>query len=227
MSVPRPECARKHLDRPPTCPGCGADAWWNGWREVTRTRLGPSGRVETQPAQRLHRAICSMQGCSAAGWTVYPPGRYPCRRFDLDVVANAVASNAFARDTEDRPLALASIGGHYACSGRTIARWTHWVVELTDVESLARDCIRIDPEGMPAAARVGGIGIRGRAGYALAVFDRFADLLEKQAILPRNGQPSLVRILDDQRVRHGVRFPLRNSSPPLSLGAADTAPYGR
>jgi len=167
-----------------------------------------------------------MQGCSVAGWTVYPPGRYPCRRFDLDVVANAVASNAFARDVEGRPQSLVSIGGHYACSGRTVSRWTRWVVELTDVESLARDCIRIDPEGMPAA--VGhALGIRGGAGQALAVFDRFADLLEKRGVLPRGEQPSLVRILDDQRVRHGVRFPLRNLSPPLSLGAADTAPHGR
>lgn len=168
-----------------------------------------------------------MQGCSAAGWTVYPAGRYPNRRFDLDVVANAVASNAFARDAEDRPQPLVSIGGHYACSGRTVARWTHWVLELTDIESLARDCIRIDPEGMPATVRGDAIGIRGRAGQALAVFDRFADLLEKRGVLPRSGQPSLVRILDDQRVRHGVRFPLRNLSPPLSLGAADTAPHGR
>jgi hypothetical protein len=35
-----------------------------------------------------------------------------------------------------------------------------------------------------------------------------------------------VRILDDQRLRHGVRFPVRNLSPPLSSGAAQTAPHG-
>ncbi len=205
---------------------CDADAWWNGWREVTRKQLGPSGRVETQPGQRLHRARCSQQGC-APGWTVYPPGRYPYRRFDLDVVVSAVASYAFGRDTEDRPQPLASIGRHYACSARSVSRWTHWIVGLTDVESLARDCMRIDPEGMPAAARGEASGMRGRAGRALAVFDRFADLLDQRHVLPRSDQPSLVRILDDQRVRHGVRFPLRNLSPPLSTRATQTAPHGR
>lgn len=228
MSVPRSGWPRKYVDRPQACLVCASAAWWNGWREVTRKHLVLFAHVEIQPEQRVHRAKCSKskRGCSAPGWTVYPPGRYPYRRFDLDVVANAVATSAFDRDDEDRLPAFASIGRRYTCSGRTVSRWTHWIAELTDVEALARECIRMDPEGMPAATRPDTTNSRARAGWALAVLDRFAGLLETRAVLPRGSQPSLVRVLDDQRLRHGVRFPFRNHSPPLSKGADQTAPHG-
>jgi len=193
---------------------------------VTRRLLDTSGRVEIQPAQRLHRAKCSKRDCAAPGWTVYPPGRYPDRRFDLDVVAQAVAQSAFERDDEDRATAFAAIGRRYLCSGRSVSRWTGWVAGLIDIEALSRECIRIDPGGMPAAVRPDGVDERARAGRALAVVDRFADLLEQRNVLAPGPEPSLLRILDDQRVRHGVRFPLRNHSPPLSEGAAKTAPHG-
>jgi hypothetical protein len=228
MSLPRCGPARKDAERPPPCGVCGAAAWWNGWREVTRRRLGTSVRVEIHPGQRLHRAKCSRRGCPAPSWTVYPPGRYPDRRFDLDVVAQAVAESAFERDEDGRATAYAAIGRRYSCSGRSVSRWTNWVARLTDIESLARECIRIDPEGMPAAVRpqASGTSSRARAGWALAVFDRFAELLERSGVLPRGQQPSLVRILDDQRLRHGAHLPLRALSPPLSIGAADAAPHG-
>lgn len=226
MSVPRPQFPRKQPARPPVCPVCGSQAWWNGWREVTGRHLGPSGRVLTQPGQRLHRARCSKQDCSAPSWTVYPPDRYPYRRFGLGVVVSAVATSAFGRDGEGRSVTWTAIGRGHSCSGRSVSRWAHWIGGLTDIDALARQCIRIDPEGMPAAARPDAIDSRARAGWALAVFDRFADLLERRGVLPRTDQPSLVRILDDQRLRHGVRFPLRGASPPLSTGAAETAPHG-
>lgn len=194
---------------------------------MTRKHLGASGRVESEPGQRLHRAKCSKRDCSAPSWTVYPPGCYPDRRFDLDVVAHAVAQSAFGRDAEGRPTAFAAIARRYSCSDRSVSRWTDWVAGLTDLEALARACVRIDPDGMPAAVRPDCVDKRARAGWALAVFDRFADLLEKRDVLPvgPQPQPSLVRILDDQRVRHGLRFPVRNLSPPVSAGAAKTAPH--
>lgn len=193
---------------------------------MSRRHLGRSRRVEIQPAQRLHRAKCSKRDCSAPSWTVYPAGRYPDRRFELDVVAHAVAESAFERDAEGRAKAFASIARRYACSGRSVSRWTGWIAGLTDIEALARECIRIDPDGMPAAVRPDSVDKRARAGWALAVFDRFADLLEQRNVLPPGPQPSLMRILDDQRLRHGARFPLRNHSPPLSAGAAETARHG-
>ena len=137
-----------------------------------------------------------------------------------------MAQSAFDRDDEGRATAFASIGRRYLCSGRSVSRWTDWIAGLTDIEALASECIRIDPDGMPAAVRPGSIDSRARAGWALAVFDRFAELLDRRSVLPPGPQPSLVRILDDQRLRHGVRFPLRNLSPPLSAGAAETAPHG-
>ena len=48
-------------------------------------------------------------------------------------------------------------------------------------------------------------------------------LLEQGGVLPRGAQPSLVRILDDQRLRHGVSFPVRKLSPPVSTAVAETA----
>lgn len=204
---------------------CGSEAWWNGWREVTRRSLGASGRVEIEPGQRLHRARCSQRDCSAPDWTIYPAARYPDRRFDLEVVAHAVAESAFERDDAGRATAFAGIGRRYSCSGRSVSRWTSWVAELTDIEVLVRECVRIDPDGMPVAVRQNSIDSRARAGWALAAFDRFAMLLEQRGVLAPGPQPSLVRILDDQRVRHGVRFPVRNLSPPSSAGAVKTAPH--
>lgn len=137
-----------------------------------------------------------------------------------------MAWSAFGRDDEGRPIAFALAGRRYGCAGRSVSRWTDWVAQLADIEALARECIRIDPDGMPAAPRPDTIDRRARAGRALAVFDRFAELLDRRNVLPPGPQPSLVRILDDQRLRHGVRFPIRNLSPPLSKGAAETAPHG-
>jgi hypothetical protein len=122
-------------------------------------------------------------------------------------------------------MAFAAIGRRYSCSGRSVSRWTSWVVEITDIEALARECARLDPDGMPVAVRPHSSDSRARAGWALAAFDRFATLLEQRGVLPAGPQPSLVRILDDQRVRHGLRFPVRNLSPPLSARAAKTAPH--
>lgn len=224
--TPCPAHPHKHEERPPACSLCGSPAWWNGWRAVTGKCLGSSGRLESHPGQRLHRATCSKGDCPAPSWTVYPPGRYPDRRFDLDVVVGAVAAGVHGRDGEDQPLTREAIGRRYACSGRSVSRWTRWIAELTDVEALARTCIRIDPDGMPAAVRPDAADIRARAGRALAVFDRFAALLEDRNVLPRTKAPSLVRILDDQRLRHGVQFPLRGLSPPLSIGTAQTVPHG-
>lgn len=226
MSVPRSWRPGKHGDRPPPCPRCGSEAWWNGWREVTCRCLGSSGHVETQPGQRLHRATCSSRDCPAPSWTIYPPGRYPYRRFGLDVVVSAVATSAFELDGDGRPVALEATGRRYTCSGRSVSRWTGWIAGLTDIEALARECSRIDPDGMPVATRLDAGHSRARAGRALAVFDRFAELLERRDVLARSGQPSLVRILDYQRLRHGVHFPLGSSSPPLSTGAAQTAVHG-
>jgi hypothetical protein len=203
------------------------EAWWNGWRVVTCRHLEPAGRVQIEPEQWLHRATCSKPDCSAPSWTVYPAGRYPDRRFDLDVVVGAVTASVFERDDSGRATAFASIGRRYVCSGRSVSRWTGWIAGLTDIDALAAQCIRVDAAGMPAAVRPEGTDSRARAGWALAVFDRFASLLEQRDVLPRGPPPSLVRILDDQRLRHGVRFPLRSLSPPLSKGAAETAPHGR
>jgi hypothetical protein len=176
----------------------------------------------------LQRATCSKrENCRAPSWTVYPPGRYPHRRFHLDVVAQAVALAAHGRDAEDRRLSRDTIGRRYACSGRTVSRWTLWVAEITDIEALARTCIRLDPDGMPAAPRPDAGGVRARAGQALAVFDQFAALLERRSVLTPTGAPALVRILDDQRLRHGVRFPLRVLCPPLSGAPPQTLGHGR
>jgi len=142
-------------------------------------------------------------------------------------VAKAVAASAFELDGEGRPITLATIARRYTCSGRSVSRWTRWIAGLTDIEALARECNRIAPDGMPVAARPTASHSRTQAGRALAVFDRFAGLLEQCDVLPRGSEPSLVRILDDQRLRHGIHFPLSNPSPPLSTEATQTAGHGR
>jgi hypothetical protein len=56
-----------------------------------------------------------------------------------------VGASAFGRNVEDRPLSFESIGRAYGCSGRSVSRWTRWISGLTDVEALARECMRVDP----------------------------------------------------------------------------------
>jgi hypothetical protein len=138
-----------------------------------------------------------------------------------------VAEHALAQDSEGRPQPLATTARQHACSGRSVSRWARWVVALTAAVSLSGICMRIDPEGMPAVVHGDLDGPRDRAGHALAALDRFAELLEAQGVLPHSDQPGLVRVLDDQRVRHAVTFPLHAQSPPMSAGAADTARHGR
>lgn len=224
MDVPRQPHPCKLQDRPPACSTCGSDAWWDGWREVTFRQLDTSGRVDVRPGQRLHRATCST--CDAPSWTVYPPGRYPGRHFNLDVVTSAVATAACARDSDNRPTPFTTVARRYACSGQSVSRWTHWLVNLTDLNALARECARLDPDAMPVAPPQATDDVRGQAARALAVFDRLATVLDQRDVLPRNGQPSVVRLLDDQRLRHGVRFPLRGLSPPLSTRTAQTVRHG-
>jgi hypothetical protein len=150
---------------------------------------------------------------------VYPPGRYPYRHFGLDLVVQAVATSAFGGETT-----LAMVGRRFGCSGRSISRWARWVAGITDIPGLARECLRLDPDAMPVAARSHG---RTRAGSALAVLDRFASVLERAGVLDRGSQPSLARLLDDQRLRHGIHFPLCGPSPPLSAWLAEPAGHGQ
>ena len=226
MSVPRSWLPRKHSDRPPPCPVCGAGSWWNGWREVRCKHLGSSGHVESVPSERRHRARCSSRDCPAPGWTVYPPGCRPHRHFGLDVMASAVATSAFDLDDVGRRVTLAVTARRYRCSGGSVARWTRWIVGLTDIEALARECIRIDPDGMPMAAGSATGDIRSQAGWTLALCDRLAELLERREVLPRGNGPGVVRILDDQRLHRRTHLPPPTGSPPLSTAAGQTAVHG-
>src|SRR3990170_427998 len=81
--------ARQRAERPPPCRRCRAASWWNGWRVVLLVAAGwVAGGVERQE-QALARAKCSA---CRRGFTCYPPGVYPRRQYQLDVVAGAVAA---------------------------------------------------------------------------------------------------------------------------------------
>jgi len=98
----------------------------------------------------------------------------------------------------------------HLCSRDSVRRWTKWVERLAEPQELERLCMRIDPDGLPAAERTGSVVKK-----LLLLFERLADLLALRGVaLPRRGA-GLVRVLVHRLVRFGEVFLLTKLSPPL------------
>jgi transposase-like protein len=144
-------------------------------------------------------------------WTVYEQDSYPHRSFGLEVVVQVVLAVVLTGATLD------SVAAKHMCSRDSVRRWVQWVEGLADPASVQRLCLRIDPDGLPAAApKASG------AERILQLLERLADLLAQRGVpLPPKGS-GLVRILADRLARFGEVLWLTKSSPPLreaSLGA--------
>jgi hypothetical protein len=145
--VPRPSTDRKPLvtqvqprhrpERPPASPCCRAPGWWNGWRRVFPVMVRALGGV----VERCEGWV-AIAKCSACrhGFTCYPPGYYPRRQFQLDVVAEVVAQASLGGG------ALRAAAAPVGTSRTSAWRWAHWVAALAAPAELYAVATRLDPD---------------------------------------------------------------------------------
>jgi len=213
--------SRQRSERPPPCRLCQARSWWNGWRVVfPMVAALLAGTVERWEVP-LARAKCSR--CKH-GFTCYPPGIYPRRQYQLDVVAEASAQVALG---EQSVAHAASAAGSSATSVR---RWIGWLSTLARPADLVAVAARLDPDapagaGLPAKANVS--PTRARAAQGLAALEHVGAALVRrgQEFLERTG---LGRVLGWQHAAHGDVYGLvagvRCLSPAMALGRCARGP---
>jgi len=208
VSSSPPEC--KKGARPDPCRVCGAPSWWNGARVVAEVLYDLAQGTRRVIDVLRWRARCPDRTCPAGSWTIYPPGAYPHRSYQLCVVAAAVAEVCVGGASRR------AVAERHGCSRRRVSRWVRWTAELAHPADLARLCARLDPEGLPpppAPAR----GEVSRAGSVLRLLDHFADVLLRRGMALPGGGPGLRRILTAQLARFGDVYRLTRSSPPLRV----------
>jgi hypothetical protein len=188
---------RQRAERPPPCRQCHARCWWNGWRVVFPTVATLVAGVVERWELSLARAKCSS--CKGA-FTCYPPGIYPCRRYQLDVVADVVADVALGGASMRRAAAAA----HATVS--SARRWVRWVAALAAPRELLATAARLDPDA-PAGAGLGTVAMRSPAARVLAGLEQLGSALVRAgvAVAERTG---LGRVLGWQHAAHGAVFGL-------------------
>ena len=149
--------------------------------------------------------------CSSCrhGFTSYPPGIYPRRQYQLDVVADVVAAVAVG----DEPVAQAAAAS--SASPTSVRRWSAWIAALAEVGALHAVAAQVDP----ASATVTTATPRSRGAAVLDALEvRGAALIRAGvAVVERTG---LGRVLGWQHRAHGDVFGLAGPrlSPAMARG---------
>jgi hypothetical protein len=125
--------------------------------------------------------------------TCYPPGFYPRRQYQLDIVASAVAAVEVGGEPARAAAAATS------ASPRSIWRWRRWVGALADVAVLHAVAAQVDPTTAPVATATP----RSATAAVLAALEVLGDALVRAgvALAERSG---LGRVLGWQHRAHGV-----------------------
>jgi len=163
----------------------------------------------------LAKAKCSS--CKH-GFTCRPPGIYPRRRYQLDVVADVAGAVALGGASAAR----AAAGAHATAS--SARRWVAHVAALAKPGDLLAVAARLDPDA-PTGAGLGGLPagptVRARAAQVLAALEQLGSALVRArvAVVERTG---LGRVLGWQHAAHGAVFGLGDAglylSPATALG---------
>jgi len=202
---------RRRDARPPPCRSCDGAAWWNGWR-VTHPVVAASTDAVERHELVLPRAKCS---CCRLGFTCYPPGVYPRRQYQLDVIADAVAAVAIGGEL------VAVAAATRAASSTSVRRWSAWVTALVDAQALHALAAQVDP----SSASVATASPRSSTAAVLAAFEVLGAGLVRSgvAVVERSG---LGRVLGWQHRAHGDVFGLAGPrfSPAMAFGGR---PHGR
>jgi len=211
---------RERAERPPACRRCSGRSWWNGWRVVFPTVAAAVAGLVERWELPVPRAKCSS--CKH-GFTCYPPGIYPRRQYQLDVVAAVAAAVALGA----QPLARAAGAAH--ASATSARRWTAWVASLSRPRELLAVAARLDPDA-PAGAGLSihpaGEARRSCAARVLAALEHVGAALVRRglALAARTG---LGRVLGWQHEAHGDVYGLvagvRHLSPAMALGGKEAA----
>jgi hypothetical protein len=196
---------RQRAERPPRCRRCQARSWWNGWRVVFTTVATLVTGIVEQWELPLAKAKCSS--CKH-GFTCYPPGIYPQRRYQLDVVADVAGAMALGGASAARAAAAA----HATAS--SARRWVAWVAALAQPRDLLATAARLDPDAS-AGAGLGALPAQAPAARVLAALEHLGSALLHAgvAVAERTG---LGRVLGWQHAAHGTVFGLGDSGLHLS-----------
>lgn len=206
---------RSRPARPPPCPKCKAESWWNGWRLANAVAKTALDEVCRRIGCWLSRAKCAS---CRHGFTLYPADFYPHRQFQIDVVADVTAAIALGAEV---PAQAAKRAMASATSAR---RWTAWVSGLASPAVLLSVAQRLAPDvsvGIGVAAFDASSPVRARAGQVLAALEELGAALVRRGVelVSRTG---LGRVLEWQRRAHGDVVYLTTEpnrlSPPMELG---------
>lgn len=188
---------RQRAERPPPCRQCHARCWWNGWRVVFPTVATLLAGIVERWELPLAKAKCIS--CKH-GFTCYPPGIYPRRRYQLDVVADVVADVALGGVSAARAAAAAQ------ATASSARRWVAWVAALAKPHDLLAAAAQLDPDA-PTGAGLGALPARAPAARVLAAIEQLGSALVRAgvAVAERTG---LGRVLGWQHTAHGAVFGL-------------------
>jgi len=132
------------VEKPCCCVFCAGDQLhWNG----SRTRTA-SVRVEAEDETTVvylddipcRRIKCGSAGCRRS-WTLRPPGLFPRRHYQLDVVASGTSEYLFAAEAS-----LTGVAATHDCSRRTVGRWLGWESGLVEPSELQRHLLEVSGE---------------------------------------------------------------------------------
>jgi len=156
----------------------------------------------------LARVRCSA--CRHA-FTCYPPGFYPRRQYQLDVVADVVAAVEIGGES------VATAAAARSASPTSARRWSAWIAALADVEALHAVAAHVDPSTATVATSMP----RSRAAAVLDAFEVLGAALGRTGVaaVERTG---LARVLGWQHRAHGDVIGLvtgpRRFSPAMARG---------
>ena len=157
--------------------------------------------------------------CSSChrAFTCYPPGFYPRRQYQLDVVADVVAGVALGSAP------VPQIAAAVTASSMSARRWTAWVAALVHAGELAAAAARVDASGATVALPPPRAARHPRAAAVLAGFEALGTALVRVGVaaVERTG---LGRVLGWQHRRHGDVYGVVGG--PRSFSSA-MAPGGR
>jgi hypothetical protein len=138
----------------------------------------------------LPRSKC---GACKVSVTRYPPGVYPRRQYQLDVVAATVAAVEVGDETSAASAAAIS------ASPRSIWRWRRWVGAVADVVALHAIAAQVDP----ATATVAMATPRSATAAVLAALEVLGEALVRAGVAAAE-RTGLGRVLGWQHRTHGM-----------------------
>lgn len=209
---------RQRDARPPPCRRCGGTSWWNGWRETFPVVATAAVAVVERWQLSVPLGKCS---CCHRGFTCYPPGFYPRRQYQLDVVADVVAGVVLGSEP------VAHIAATVTASVTSARRWTAWVGALTRAGELLAAAAQVDASVATVALPPPRCARHPRAAAVLAGLEALGAALARVGVaaVERTG---LGRVLGWQHRRHGDVYGLvcgpRSFSSAMAPGGRPTTP---